>query len=217
MGKDKKFGRRVLMSVLGVLVCGMSVGLFKRAMLGVDPYQSLMAGLNAVIPISFGTLYVIMTGILLLVALIFDRKKIGLATIINMTLLGYVADYSRMFLEKVFPDLSLLGRVLLLLAGVVVMCFASAFYFTADLGVSTYDAVALIISQKQDKVKFQFVRIMTDFVCVALGVALCLASGMTLSQVGASVGVGTIIAAFFMGPLIAFFNKHVAEPFLARE
>ena len=69
MEKDKKLGRRILMSVLGVLVCGMSVGLFKRAMLGVDPYQSLMAGLNAVIPISFGTLYVIMTGILLIFAL----------------------------------------------------------------------------------------------------------------------------------------------------
>ena len=103
MGKDKKFGRRVIMSVLGVLVCGMSVGLFKRAMLGVDPYQSLMAGLNAVIPISFGTLYVIMTGLLLLVALIFDRHKIGLATIINMTLLGYVADYTRLFLGKTVP------------------------------------------------------------------------------------------------------------------
>ena len=28
--------------------------------------------------------------------------------------------------------------------GVVIMCLASAFYFTADLGVSTYDAVSLI-------------------------------------------------------------------------
>ena len=84
------------------------------------------------------------------------------------------------------------------------------------MGVSTYDAIALIISQKQDKVKFQFVRIGTDFVCVALGVILCLMSGMTLGQIGANVGVGTIIAAFFMGPLIAFFNTHVAEPFLER-
>ncbi len=214
--QDNKLARRIVMSVVGVLVCGMSVGLFKRAMLGVDPYQSLMAGLNAVIPISFGTLYVIMTGILLIFALVFDRHKIGLATIINMTLLGYVADYSRMLLEKLFPELSLPGRFLMLLAGVVVMCFASAFYFTADLGVSTYDAVALIISQKQDKVKFQFVRIATDFICVALGVILLLAAGQSWSQVGASVGLGTIIAAFFMGPLIAFFNTHVAEPFLAR-
>ena len=212
--KDKKLGRRIVMSVLGVLVCGISVGLFKRAELGVDPYQSLMAGLNEVIPIRFGTLYVIMTGILLLVALIFDRHKIGLATIINMTLLGYVADFSRSCLEKIFPELSLPGRVVLLLAGVVVMCFASAFYFTADLGVSTYDAVALIISQKQDKVKFQYVRIGTDFVCVALGVLLCLAAGLSWGEVAAVVGVGTIIAAFFMGPLISFFNTHVAEPFL---
>ena len=214
--KDKKMARRIVMSVLGVLVCGISVGLFKRAQLGVDPYQSLMAGLNAVIPINFGTLYVIMTGILLLFALVFDRHKIGLATIINMTILGYVADFSRSCLEKAFPDLSLPGRFFMLLAGVVVMCFASAFYFTADLGVSTYDAISLIISQKQDKVKFQYVRIASDFVCVALGVVLCLASGMKWGQVAANVGLGTIIAAFFMGPLISFFNRHVAEPFLNR-
>ena len=31
--------RRILMSVIGVLICGVSVGFFKRSEYGVDPFQ----------------------------------------------------------------------------------------------------------------------------------------------------------------------------------
>ena len=164
--------KRVLMSVIGVLVCGLSVGIFKRAELGVDPFQSLMSGLNVVFPINFGTLYVIANVILLAFALIFDRHKIGIATVINLFLIGYVAYFSLNMLTKIFPETNLLGRYILLLVGVVLMCLASAFYFTANLGVSTYDAVALVISERQSKVKFRYCRIITDLVSVHLGAGL---------------------------------------------
>jgi len=206
--------KRVLMSVIGVLVCGLSVGIFKRAELGVDPFQSLMSGLNVVIPINFGTLYVIANVILLVFALIFDRHKIGIATVINLFLIGYVADFSLNMLTKIIPETNLLGRYILLLVGVVLMCLSSAFYFTANLGVSTYDAVALVISERQSKVKFRYCRIITDLVCVLIGAGLCLIGGYSISRVFTVVGVGTIITAFFMGPLIEFFNVHVARPFL---
>ena len=52
----KGTGRRILMSLFGVVICAISVGFFKHAALGVDPFQSLMAGLDALIPIDFGTL-----------------------------------------------------------------------------------------------------------------------------------------------------------------
>ena len=202
------------MSAISVIICGISVGMFKRAELGVDPFQTLMSGLNAAIPINFGTLYLITNVILLLFALIFDWHKIGLATVINLTVFGYIADFTHQQLQKLFPSLSLTGRVLFLLAAVVIMCLASSFYFTADLGVSTYDAISLIISERQDKVPFRLCRIISDFLCVILGTVLCLASGFSWSQITASVGIGTIITAFFMGPLIDIFNVRVAKPFL---
>ena len=125
------------MSTFGVIICGISVGLFKHASLGVDPFQSLMSGLDSVIPIRFGTLYVIVNLILLCFSVLLDRKKIGLATFINLFLLGYIAEFSQKFFSVVFPDPSLLLRIILLIAAVVIMCLASAFYFTANLGVST--------------------------------------------------------------------------------
>jgi uncharacterized membrane protein YczE len=99
--------------------------------------------------------------------------------------------------------------------GVVIICFGSAFYMTADLGVSTYDAIVLIICNTWKKGKFQYVRIITDLVCVILGVVLFLISGGKAAAIPTIAGVGTIITAFFMGPLIEFFNVHVARPILA--
>jgi uncharacterized membrane protein YczE len=206
--------KRILMSVFGVVICGISVGFFKRATFGVDPFQTFISGMDAVIPISFGTLYVIINICLLLFSLINDRHRIGIATVVNLFLLGYIADYSHQFLLWCIPKAGLLTRILLLLIAIVVMCLSSAFYFTADLGVSTYDAVSLIISGKWKVAPFKYCRIASDLVCVIVGVLLYFLSGQPLSGLAEMVGIGTIITAFFMGPLIEFFNIHVAQPFL---
>lgn len=202
------------MCVFGVLICGISVGFFKRAAFGVDPFQTLMSGLDSCIPVSFGTLYVLANLVLLTFSLVADRHYVGLATVINLTLLGYVAQYSHEFLLRTFPDLSMAGRIACLLIGIVAMCLASAFYFTADLGVSTYDAVSLIITKTWKIGEFRYVRIISDFICVGLGIGLYFLSGDSFSGLTAIVGAGTIITAFFMGPLIDYFNVHVAQPFL---
>jgi uncharacterized membrane protein YczE len=204
------------MSVLGVVICGISVGMFKFAALGIDPFQSLMSGLDAVIPIRFGTLYVIVNAVLLVFALIFDRRKIGIATLINLFLLGYIAEYSQMLCFRLMPDPAIWVRIVILLVAIVILSLSSALYFTADLGVSTYDAVALVWSQRQDKIKFAYCRVITDFVCVAFGIVLLLLSGQGFAEIFGSVGVGTIITAFFMGPMISFFNVHVAQPMLGK-
>lgn len=206
--------KRIWMSVCGVLICGISVGLFKRAAFGVDPFQTLMSGLDAVIPIEFGTLYVIANLLLLMFSLIADKHYIGLATFINLFLLGYVAQFSHEFLLRTFPELSAAGRFLFLLVGIVVMCLSSSLYFTADLGVSTYDAVSLIISKIWKVWEFRYCRIISDLVCVVIGSALYLIAGGDLPGLTTIAGIGTIVTAFFMGPLIEFFNVHVAQPIL---
>lgn len=204
----------MIMSVLGVVICGIAVGMFKFAALGVDPFQSLMSGLDAVIPIRFGTLYVIANALLLLFALICDRTKIGIATLINLFLLGYIVEFSQGMCGRLIPEPSTALRFGVLLIAIVILCLSSALYFTADLGVSTYDAVSLVWSERQAKIPFAACRIICDLICVACGTALLAASGGGLSSILANVNIGTIITAFFMGPLITFFNDHVAKPLL---
>ena len=212
--KDPLLGRRILMSVLGVVICGFSVGMFKFAALGVDPFQTLMSGLDALIPIRFGTLYVIVNIVLLVFALVFDKTKIGIATFINLFFLGYIVEFSQNLWTGMFPDASLVLRLFILLIAIVILCLASSLYFTADLGVSVYDAVSLIWSQRQDKIKFAICRIISDFVCVVCGIVLLTLAGSGMKGVLANVGIGTIVTAFFMGPLIAYFNVHIAQPML---
>ena len=212
----KELTKRIFMSLFGVIICAISVGIFKIAALGVDPFQSFMAGLDKLVPIKFGTLYVIANCVLFLFALIFDRHYIGIATFINLFLLGYITQFTYEFLLTVIVNSSIFVRIICLIVGVVIICFGSAFYMTADLGVSTYDAVALIISNTWKKGKFQYIRIITDLVCVIVGVALFLLAGGKSSGIITIAGVGTIITAFFMGPLIEFFNVHFARPFLSK-
>jgi len=209
--------RRIGMSLFGVIICAISVGIFKIAALGVDPFQSFMAGLDKMIPISFGTLYVIVNAVLLLFSIIADRHNIGIATFINLFLLGYITEWTYEFLQTVFVDPSLPIRIACLIIGIVIICFGSAFYMTADLGVSTYDAVAIVMSVKWNLGKFKFIRIATDLVCVILGVTFFLLAGGKVNQIITIAGAGTIITAFFMGPLIEFFNEKIARPFLSKK
>lgn len=208
--------RRILMSLLGVVICAVSVGIFKTAALGVDPFQSLMSGLDQLIPIPFGTLYVIVNLCLLSFSLIADRSRIGLATFINLFLLGYITEFSYALFTSIIVDPSMPVRALCLLVGIVVICFGSALYMTADLGVSTYDAVAIVLSSKWKLAPFQYCRIATDLVCVVSGVIIFLIGGGTIGAIPTIAGVGTIITAFFMGPLIEYFNVHVARPMLRK-
>ena len=213
--KDK-LKKRIWMCLFGVLAAGFSVGLFRMASFGVDPYQALMNGLHTVVPLDFGTMYMIATGVLLLFSLIADRHYIGIVTFINTFFFGYIVEGSHRFLKSIFGTPGFLGRVLFLIAGIVLMCFASAFYFVADLGVSTYDAVSLIVADTWKIGKFKYDRIIADLVCVVLGVTLFFISGGSFKDIGTIAGVGTVITAFFMGPLIDFFEEKVTKPLLAK-
>ena len=208
--RDPLLPRRVGLATAGMLLAGVSLGFFKRAFFGVDPYQCLVYGLANVIPISFGTLYMLVNLLQLVLVFFLDKRYIGISTFINLFLLGYMAQFSEALLAGWFGDLALPGRILFLAIGIAVSCFAAALYYTADLGVSTYDAIPLHISDCKPKLfgrvlPFRAVRIISDLVCTAVGVLL-----------GAPAGIGTVITALFMGPLISFFRRTVSEPLLHR-
>lgn len=206
--------KRVLMSLIGVILCGISVGILKTASLGVDPFQTLMAGLDFCIPIDFGTLYVIVNALMLIFMIVCDRHYIGIATLINIFFLGYVAEFSQKFFMHVFAESTLILNCGMFLCGIILLCLSCSLYMTADLGVSTYDAVALIIANTWHKGKFKYTRIITDFVCVASGTAIYFCAGGNFKGLIKFVGIGTIVAAFFIGPLIDLFNEKISRKIL---
>lgn len=215
--------RRILMTICGVCICGLSVGLFSFSSLGMDPFQVFAHGTWHLTGLGFGTYYTLLNIVLLVIIFFVDRHKIGLGTVINLFGVGYMAEFSEWVIRRCVHTDVLWVKFIFLIVGIVIMCLASAIYFTSDLGVSTYDAVALTLAERT-RFQFKYIRITTDLICVIVGwVILDL---MTLSSfpkggsffeilqwsLGGTVGIGTIITAFFMGPLISFFNEKVAKP-----
>ena len=92
--------KRITMSVFGVVLCAISVAFFKYAAFGMDSFQVFVNGMVEVVPISYGTLYVIINAVLLLFALIFDKHYIGLATLVNLFFLGYIAEFTLSILNS---------------------------------------------------------------------------------------------------------------------
>ena len=195
-----EFKKRLLMCVTGVFLSGVAAGIFGFTAFGMDPFQVFAHGLWGLTPISFGTFYVILNGILLVFMFFFNRRMVGLGTIINLFLLGYVVEYTDVLLDRIFPSPSVFLRVLLMILALVLASLAASLYFVADMGVSAYDWIALTISEKKGWA-FRLVRITTDFICVLIGGLL-----------GATVGAGTVLTAFCMGPVIQFFNEKVSTP-----
>lgn len=196
--------RRILMTVFGVTICGFSVGMFNFSAYGMDPFMVFAHGVWYTIPeglMGFGTAYAILNLLMLIAIFFLDKKKIGLGTVINVFFQGYVVEFSSWLFQKLIGTPSLIVRWIFLILAILIICFGSAIYYTADMGVSTYDAVPLIMCERKKKWKYQYCKMGCDLTCTAVGFLL-----------GAAVGLGTVITAFFMGPLIAFFKKNVAVP-----
>ena len=208
--RDPLLLRRILMALTGMAIAGIAVGFFKRAFFGVDPFQCFCNGINRVVPIGFGTLYMLVNAVLLIIDFFLNRHYIGISTFINLFLVGYAVEFSENLLAGWFGEPGIVLRIAFLLTGIVIGCLAAALYYTADLGVSTYDAIPLHIADCKPKlfgktVPFRVIRIICDLICVSVGFAL-----------GFLPGIGTIITALFMGPLITFFKRTVSDPLLKK-
>ena len=200
-----EYGCRLLMTVGGVLLSGFSVGFLQIADFGTDPFTVFATGIANVFGVTYGTLYPYLNLVLLAAMCIYGRHYIGIATVINLMGIGFMADFSRGLWVALTPDPTMAQRVGYIVIGLIILCLACSMYMTSDLGVSTYDVVAISLSKLNTPIQFRFWRIGTDCICVLVGFLL-----------GATVGVGTVFTAFCMGPVIQLFNKILWDPLIMR-
>lgn len=195
--------KRVAMSFFGVIVTGFCIGAFQKANLGADPFTCFVTGIANLFHSTYSTFYIIVTGALLVGVFFVEKHYIGIATVINLFFTGMAADFMKSILDGIFPGPGIGIRVVMMLFGIFGTCFAASVYFTADLGVSAYDAWSLIGANKYKILPFRICRILSDSVCVLTGLVCHV-----------TIGVGTVITALFMGPVVQWFNTNVSEPFL---
>lgn len=190
--------RRLVWMLIALLVLGAGVSLFNLSGFGADPYSCMNMGIGARLGLSFGTWQLILNGILLIIVYFCAKHLIGIATIANMTLIGFTVDLLMPLYEKIhFTADSLFVRILCMLIGVALVSFGTALYARANLGVSPYDAIWYIFTEKS-RWNYRVCRIILDCITTSIGFLT-----------GSVVGIGTLITAFFMGPIIGWCNKHI--------
>ncbi len=180
---------RLARLLFGLVLFGAGLALMVIADLGLAPWDVFHQGVSALTGIPIGTI-VIITGLLLLVTWIPLRERVGIGTIANAIVIGLVLDLLLLVLPERL-DL-LVARWAAMLVGVVVVAIGSGFYIGAGLGPGPRDGLMTGIAKRGHSL--QAVRVGIELGALIVGWLL-----------GGTVGIGTVVFALTIGPLVQFF------------
>ncbi|HEX2892977.1 MAG TPA: hypothetical protein VHO29_03130 [Marmoricola sp.] len=178
--------RRLGQLGVGLVLYGLTLAMMIRATLGNAPWDVLHQGIARHLPISIGTAVIAMSVVVLL-GWIPLREMPGLGTILNSVVVGLSADvFLGLIQTPSVPGL----RWLLLLGGVFLNAVATALYIGSQFGPGPRDGLMTGLHRRTG-VSIQLVRTGLEVGVVAAGVLL-----------GGRLGVGTVLYAVAIGPLV---------------
>ena len=186
-----------------LVILAAGIAMFRLAHLGNDPFTGMCFAISDKYGVSLGMVEAVVNGILFVVMAVTMRHRIGWGTWMNAFLIGYIVEFFAHLFESVYEPQGLAAQVICCVLALLVTCLGCSLYLNAELGASPYDATALALEQ-YTPAKFFLCRMFTDGICVVV----CWSQGGIL-------GLGTILAAFCMGPFISMFDKLVSEPLFA--
>ncbi|MEO5982247.1 MAG: hypothetical protein ABIQ13_08030 [Pedococcus sp.] len=181
--------RRLVQLFAGLTLYGVSMGMLIRAGLGLDPWDVFHYGIARHLPVSFGTVTIIV-GAAVLLLWIPLRQVPGFGTIANVVVIGLTTDATLWLLDR--PS-AMVVRVLLLAAGIVLNGLAGALYIGSQFGPGPRDGLMTGLVRRTGR-SFRLVRTSIELTVLAIGFAL-----------GGVVGVGTVLYAVFIGPTLQLF------------
>lgn len=186
--------------LLGLTLCGLGIAAMVEAELGLGPWDVLHQGVETLTGIPIGTVG-ILVGVVVLLGWLPLRERPGVGTVLNVIVIGLVIDGTIWIVDRMnlLPgDLSLAPRVVLMLLGPVLFALGSGYYIGAGLGAGPRDGLMTGMSRVRCW-NVGPVRLGIELVVLVVGFVL-----------GGTVGIGTIIFATAIGPMVA-----IALPLLA--
>ncbi|WP_455566501.1 membrane protein YczE [Nocardia gamkensis] len=178
--------RRLIALYVGLWLYGFSMAVMVRAGLGLDPWDVFHQGVARQVPISFGAVTAV-TGVAVLLAWIPLRQMPGLGTVSNVVVIAVSVDAGLAWL----PSWDLLTvRVGAMVAAVVLNAVASVLYIGAGMGPGPRDGLMTGLVRRTGR-SVWVVRTAIEVTVLTTGFVL-----------GGSVGIGTLVYAFGIGPLI---------------
>ena len=170
---------------VGLFLFGLAVALMLEARIGLDPWSAFHDIVSVRSGLSFGRISQIVGLVLIVFSRFVLAVRPGVATILNMLLVGPWVDLLRphvSFVDGVLPG------TIQFVAGILVLGVATAVYIGASLGAGPRDGLAMGLARKIER-SLRVSRIGVEITVLVVAALL-----------GGSIGLGTLLFAVLMGP-----------------
>ena len=172
---------------LGLMFFGLCEGLLIVSFTGASPWSVLAQGLSLNINLSVGMLTFIISVIVLILWIPLGQKP-GLATILNALIIALMIDFCIKFVPT--PS-NYYNQLILAIVSVLIVGIGGGIYLVANLGAGPRDGL-MVGLQNKTNLPIALVRGILEISVVSIGWYL-----------GGTVGVGTLLFAFGIGPCVA--------------
>ena len=172
---------------LGLALFGLGEGLLIVSFTGASPWSVLAQGISLNVNLSIGTITLFIS----LVVLIFWlplKQKPGIGTILNALIIAMMIDICIKFVPT--PE-NYISQLILAIVAVFTVGFGGGIYLVANLGPGPRDGL-MVGLQKKTNLPIAAVRALLEISAVSIGWFL-----------GGTVGIGTLLFAFGIGPCVA--------------
>jgi uncharacterized membrane protein YczE len=185
--------------MVGLSGYGFSMAMMVHAGLGLDPWDVFHQGLTVHTPMTIGIASAVV-GLAVLLAWIPLRNRPGVGTIANVIVIAITVDVGMLVLPA--PS-TLEWRTAMMVSGVVLNALSTVVYVGAGLGPGPRDGLmtGLVV---RTGLSVRLVRTSIEVTVLAVGWLL-----------GGTVGVGTVVYAFGIGPLVQLFVRMTPRRVLA--
>jgi uncharacterized membrane protein YczE len=177
--------RRLVALYFGLALFGVGIALMVQADLGLDPWDVLHQGISDRTGISLGVV-VIAVAFLVTLAWIPLRERPGLGTVSNVVLVGLALDAALAVLPR--PD-EIVVRYLYLAGAIAGIAIATALYIGAGFGPGPRDGLMTGLARGGRSISL--VRTCIELAVLVVGFLL-----------GGTVGIGTLVFAVGIGPVV---------------
>ena len=171
----------------GLTLFGLGEGLLIVSAAGASPWSVLAQGIYLNIGFSVGIITVVISVIVLFLWLPLNQKP-GIGTILNALIIGLMIDVCIKFVPT--PE-NYISQLLLAIIAVLTVGLGGGIYLVGNLGAGPRDGLMIGLQQKTN-LPIAAVRAFLEITVMSIGWYL-----------GGTVGVGTLLFAFGIGPAVA--------------
>jgi len=171
----------------GLMLFGLGEGLLIVSFTGASPWSVLAQGLSLNVNLSIGMLTFLISVTVLILWIPLGQKP-GMATILNAIIIALMIDLCIKFVPT--PS-SYINQLILAVISVIIVGIGGGIYLVANLGAGPRDGL-MVGLQKLSNFPIAAVRATLEISVVSVGWYL-----------GGTVGIGTILFAFGIGPCVA--------------